>query len=57
MENSEILGFQLETTKAHQPDSSLGESWKHFSSADSELSIFRQNEASADHLCHYVFQL
>ena len=57
MENSEILGFQLETTKVHQPDSSLGESWKNFSSADSELSIFRQNEASADHLCHYVFQL
>ena len=57
MENSEILGFQFEPTKALQPDSCSGESWKIFLSADSELSIFKQNEASADHLCQYVFQL
>ena len=57
MENSEILGFQFEPTKALQPDLCSGESWKIFSSADSELSIFRQNKASVDHLCHYVFQL
>ena len=57
MENSEILGFQFKPTKALQPDLCSGESWKNFSSADSELSIFRQNKASVDHLCHYVFQL
>ena len=57
MENSEILGFQFEPTKALQPDSSSGKSWEIFSSADSDLSIFRRNEASVDHLCHYVFQL
>ena len=38
MENSEILGFQFEPTKALQPDSSSGESLEIFSSADSELS-------------------
>ena len=36
MENSEILGFQFEPTKALQPDSSLGESWETCLSADSE---------------------
>ena len=71
MENSEILGFQFQPTKALKPDSILiqsdsaliqpdlssKESWEIFSLADSELSIFRWNEASVDHLCHYVFQL
>ena len=55
MENSEILGFQFEPTKALKPDSILiqsdsaliqpysssEESWEIFSLADSELSIFR----------------
>ena len=36
MENSEILGFQFEPTKALQPDSSSGESWEICLSADSE---------------------
>ena len=36
MENSEILGFQFEPTKALQPDSSSGENWETCSSADSE---------------------
>ena len=49
MENSEILGFQFEPTKALQPDSGLSESYEIFSSADSELNIFRRNEASVDH--------
>ena len=57
MENSEILGFQFEPNKAIQPDSSSSESWEIFSLAGSEISIFRRNEASVDHLCHYVFQL
>ena len=35
-ENSEILGFQFEPTKALQSDPSSGESWKTCSSADSE---------------------
>ena len=52
MENSEILGFQFEPTKALPPSA-----WEIFSSADSELSIFRRNEASVDHLRHYQFQL
>ena len=39
MENSEILGFQFEPTKALQPDSRLGESYEFFSSADSELNL------------------
>ena len=33
MENSEILGFSFEPTKALQPDSSLGASWEMYSSA------------------------
>ena len=41
MKNCEILSFQFEPTKALQPDSSSRESWENFSSADSELSIFR----------------
>ena len=53
MENSEILGFQFETTKAIQPDSSSGESWEICSSGDT----FRQNEALVATLCHEVFQL
>ena len=57
MENSEVLEFQFEPTKALQLDSSSGKSWEIFSSADSGLSIFRLNEASVDHFCHYVFQL
>ena len=57
MQNSEILGFQFEPTKALQTDSIKVESYEIFSSADSEINIFRQNEASVDHLCHYVFQL
>ena len=57
MENSEILGFQFEPNKAIQPDSSSSESWEIFSLAGGEISIFRRNEASVDHLCHYVFQL
>ena len=36
-----LFGSQLEATKAFHPDSSLGESWHIFSSADSELNIFR----------------
>ena len=57
MENSEILGFQFEPNKALQPDSRSGESWEIFSLAGSEISIFRRNEVSVDHWCHYVFQL
>ena len=48
MENSEILGFQFEPTMALQLDSSQGNSWEIFSSADSEPSTFRQKEASVD---------
>ena len=33
MENSEILGFSFEPTKALQLDSSLGASWEMYSSA------------------------
>ena len=50
-ENSEILGFQFEPTKALQPDSSSGESWKTRSSADSKPSATTRNEASADTWC------
>ena len=57
MENSEILGFQFEPTKKLQLDSSSGKSWEIFLSADSELRIFKRNEASVDHLCYYLFQL
>ena len=57
MQNIEILGFQFEPTKVFQPNSSSGESWEIFSSAVKELSIFWLNEASADNLCHHVFQL
>ena len=46
MENSEILGFQYEVTKALQSDPSLGESWETCLSPDSEPSTTRQNEAS-----------
>ena len=51
MENSEILGFQFEPTKALQPDRSSGESWETCSSADSEASTPRRNEASVDTWC------
>ena len=51
MENSEILGFQSETTKALQPDSSSRESRETYSSADSEPGTTRQNEASVDTWC------
>ena len=51
MENSEILGFQFEPAKALQPDSSSGESWETFSSADSEPSTTSQNEVSVDTWC------
>ena len=57
MQDSEILGFQFEHTKALQTDLSMVESYEIFSSADSEINIFRQNKASVDHLCHYVFLL
>ena len=57
MENSEILGFQFGPTKVLQPDSSLGKVWETFSPANSDLSIFRRNEAPFDHLFHYMFQL
>ena len=48
MQNSEILGFQFELTKALQPDPSSGESSETSSSADSEPSTTRRNEASLD---------
>ena len=51
MENSAILGFQFEPTKALQPDPSSGESWETFSSANSEPSTTRRNEASVDTWC------
>ena len=51
MENSEILGFQFEPTKALQPDSNLGKNWETCSSADSEPSLTTGNEASADTWC------
>ena len=51
MKNSEILGFQLEPTKALQPDSSLGENCETCSSADSEPSTTTRNEASAHTWC------
>ena len=51
MENSEILGFQFELTKALQSDSSSGKSWETCSPADSEPSTTRQNEASVDAWC------
>ena len=41
MENSEVLGFQFEPTKALRPDSSSGKSWETCSSADSEPSTTR----------------
>ena len=51
MENAEILGFQFKPIKALQPDSSSGESWETCSSADSEPSTTRRNEASVDTWC------
>ena len=48
MENIEILGFQFEPSKALQPDSSSGESWKTCSTAGSEPSNTRRNEESFD---------
>ena len=51
MENSEILGFQSEPTKALHPDSSSGKSCQICSSADSEPSTIRRNEASVDTWC------
>ena len=43
MENSEILDFQSELTKALQSDPSLGKSWETCASPDSEPSTTRQN--------------
>ena len=57
MENSEILSFQFELTKALQPGSSSGKKWEICSSADSEPSTFSQNKALVDTWCHHVFQL
>ena len=57
MGNTEIVGFQFEPNKVLQPDSHSGESWEIFSSADSQLSIFRPNEALVVNLCQHVFQL
>ena len=57
MGNTEIVGFQFEPNKALQPDSHSGESWEIFSSADSQLSIFRPNDALVVNLCQHVFQL
>ena len=51
MEKSEILGFQFESTKVLQPDPSSGESLETCSSADSESSTTRRNEASFDNWC------
>ena len=51
MENSEILSFKFETSKALQPDSSLGEGWETCLSADNEPSTTRQNKASGDAWC------
>ena len=52
MQNSEIVGFQLESSKALQLDSSSDESWKTVLS-ESEPSTTRQNEASVYTLCMY----
>ena len=46
MENS-----KAEPNKAFQPDPSSGESWETCSSADSEPSTTRRNEASVDTWC------
>ena len=43
MENSEVLGFQFEPTKALQPDPNSGENWETCLSADSEPSTTMQN--------------
>ena len=51
MENSEILGFQFEPTKALQPDPSSGENWETCSLVDGEPSATRQNQASVDTWC------
>ena len=51
MENSEILGFQFEPSKALQPDSSSDESWETCSSANSEPSTTRRNKVSGDTWC------
>ena len=51
MQNSEILGFQFEPTKALQSDSSSGENWENRSSPDSEPSTTTRNKASADTWC------
>ena len=50
MENSEILGFQFESTKALQPYSSSDESWE-TCSIDSKPSTTRRNKASVDTWC------
>ena len=49
--------FNSSITKALQPDSTSKESLKICSSADSEPSTLRWNEASVDTWCHHVFQL
>ena len=51
MENSEILDFQFEPTKALQPDSGSGKSSKTCSSADREPSTARPNEISINDWC------
>ena len=51
MENSEVLGFQFEPTKALRPDSSSGKSRETCSSADSEPSTTKRSEASVDTWC------
>ena len=51
MENSEILDFQFEPTKALQPDSGSGKSSKTCSSADREPSTARPNEISVNDWC------
>ena len=46
-----MLGFQFEPTNALQTDSKSGESLETCSSADSEASTTRRNEASVDTWC------
>ena len=57
MENSKILGFQFEPFKALQHDPSSGESWETCSSADSEPSTTRRNEASVDTKGIYIYKM
>ena len=57
MENSEILGFQFEPTKALQPDSSSGESLGIFSSADSELSEMKHQLIICAIMCFNCSQI